>query len=395
MVTGVSSAPWRWALWDLVIATVVATVSVQYRSVSPQDMLIGLAMAVALVFRRYSPNRVMAGVSALALLQVFVCPGISTGYDVAVLVAMAAVVIHGRELWHGYVAGAIMVVGVLIVAVDRVVIRSGPAFGIAEFGDYAALLIACVALWLVAYVLRSNREKAEAIADRAATGERERAHLARLAVVEERAVIARELHDVVAHGLAVMIVQADGASFAIDRDKDRAREAMRVIAGTGRDALEDMQHIVALLRGTEPIGPAVDRQVGLGQLETLAGRARAAGLEVDLCVHGEPLGLSFVDELTIVRLAQEGLTNSLRHAGPGAKVAVTLRFHDDTAVVEVVDDGGGRATDPGSATVGGSGGNGLVGMRERVAVYGGEFTAGPRSGSGWRIRAVIPVRAAA
>jgi len=214
--------------------------------------------------------------------------------------------------------------------------------------------------------------------------------------VEGRAAIARELHDVVAHGLAVMIVQADGAIFTFDKQPERAREALHVIAGTGRDALEEMHSIVAVLRGTRPgeEEPAVDRRrPGLGQLDTLAERAREAGLTVDLQVDGDGAGLSPVEELTLFRITQEGLTNALHHAGPGAAVTVRLRVTDGTAALDIADDGGPQAVTA-ARTSRPSGGNGLVGMRERVAVHGGQFSAGPGAGSGWRINAVIP-RAAA
>jgi len=408
VITRMVSSSWLWTVWDMVIATVVATVAVQYRGNSPQDVLIGLAMAVALIARRHAPAYVMAAVSALAALQVFVCPSIPTGYDLAVLVAMTAVVTHARELWHAFVAGAIVAVGVVIVAGSGITDgATGSWFDDVYLGEYCALLVACAALWLFAYVLRTHRENAVVLADRAATAERERDHLARLAAADERAAIARELHDVVAHSLAVMIAQADGASYAIGQDIGRAAAAMRTVAGTGRDALGDMHRIVAVLRGTDPAEPEPDRRPkGLDQLETLVGGARAAGLAVDLWIDGEPRGLSAADELTVFRLAQEGLTNALRHAGPGAKVAVELRFAAGEAVVEVVDDGGRRAGGadiPGVRRTGGAdapevrrtGGNGLIGMRERVAVHGGEFAAGPRRGPGWQVRAVIPIKAAA
>jgi len=391
------SSSWLWTVWDLVIATVVATVAVQYRDVSPQDVLIGFAMAVALIGRRRAPASVMAAVSALALLQVLVCPGIPTGYDLAVLVAMTAVVTHARRMWHAYAAGALVAVGVLIVAGSGISEgATGSWFDDVYLGEYCALLVACAALWLFAYVLRTHRENAVIFADRAATAERERDHLARLAAADERAAIARELHDVVAHSLAVMIAQADGASYAIGQDTARAAAAMRTVAGTGRDALGDMHRIVAVLRGTDPAEAEPDRRPkGLDQLETLVSGARDAGLAVDLRIDGEPRGLSAADELTVFRLAQEGLTNALRHAGPGARVAVELRFAAGEAVVEVVDDGGRRAPSADPHGVRRTGGNGLIGMRERVAVHGGEFAAGPRRGPGWQVRAVIPIKVAA
>ena len=385
-----------WFLWDLVLATVVATIAVQYRGDSVQDALIGLAMAAALIARRRAPVPVMAVVSALALLQVFVGRVIPAGYDLAVLVAMVAVVTHARRYRPAYLSGAAVAVGVAIAAVHPVDWNSElSAIDQVDVGSYSTLFVACGALWLLAFTLRTNREKAVIFAERAATAERERDQLARLAAADERAAIARELHDVVAHSLAVMIAQADGASYAIGRGNEQAREAMRTVAGTGRDALADMHRIVAVLRGSEPDVGNDRRRVGLDEVETLVERARSAGLDVQLRIDGDPVGLSAADELTIFRLVQEGLTNALRHAGPGAHVAVEMRFAAGQAVVEVTDDGGGRTALAGPSEPRGSGGNGLIGMRERVAVHGGEFSAGPGPVSGWRVRAVIPLKVAA
>lgn len=150
--------------------------------------------------------------------------------------------------------------------------------------------------------------------ERAATLERERDHLARLAAADERAAIARELHDVVAHSLSVMIVQADGAGYTLDPASVHAREALDTIAATGRDALEDMRRVVSVLRGASPGAAAVSRRrVGLAELDRLVERA---GLRVDLDTVGTPAGLSVAEELTAYRIVQESLTNTLRHADP-------------------------------------------------------------------------------
>jgi signal transduction histidine kinase len=398
MVRGILSKPWVHTAYDLAIAVLVGYATSYYSE--GYDVPIGLSMAAAVVFRRRRPTTVMVVVSALALTQYVLAQhspeplaGNGTGYDVAVLIAMVTVVSHAEQMWKAYAAGGIVLLG------------TGLAFSSSLFTapdaevDLVSLLATagmCAAVWLTAYVLRTRRMYVAVLEERAATAEREHAQLARLAAADERAAIARELHDVVAHSLAVMIVQADGAGYSIEADRAGARKALQTIAATGRDALEDMRSIVDVLRGTkEPDAETDDdrRRVGLAHLEPLVERARSAGLRVDLRIEGEPHGLSAADELTLFRLAQEGLTNALRHAGPEARVTVTLRFGDGTAVVEVVDDGAGRLA--GAAPVlPGSGGNGLVGMRERVAVHGGRFTAGPRLGPGWQVRAELPVRTA-
>jgi signal transduction histidine kinase len=211
-------------------------------------------------------------------------------------------------------------------------------------------------------------------------------------VAQERATIARELHDVVAHSMAVMIVQADGASYALDRDPEQARVAIKQVAATGRDALEDMRRLVGVLRGGTDDEEAPDRRrVGLDQLAALTDRARSAGLALSVTEDGDREPLPPALELTVFRVVQEALTNALRHAGPGARVALVLRYRPGLVRVEVTDDGAGALVGVAPSGVRSSGsGHGLVGMRERVAVHGGSFTAGPRLGGGWELTAEVP-----
>jgi signal transduction histidine kinase len=254
----------------------------------------------------------------------------------------------------------------------------------------AFLVAVCAAVWLTAYTLRVRRLYVLGLEERAATAEREREHLATIAVAEERATIARELHDVVAHSMAVMIVQADGASYALDSEPEQARVAIKQVAATGRDALEDMRRLVGVLRGaaTDEADTTDRRRAGLDQLDTLLDRARGAGLVLQVTEQGVREALPPAVELAVFRIVQEALTNVLRHAGPQARVALSLWYRPGMVALEVTDDGGGRlATDlsrPSGA------GNGLVGMRERVAVHGGTFAAGPRLGGGWSVSAQVP-----
>ena len=353
-------------------------------------------MAALLLLRRRYSVPVLLGIAALALLQDLVIPG-PRGYDLAILVAVVSVVAHARHRWQWYLAGAVALAGNAVILIEAMLGPGGysPVDALVS-ADQLIPLLASMAAWLIAYVQRTSKIQAVTQAERAAVAERERDHLARIAAVEGRAAIARELHDVVAHGLAVMIVQADGAIFAFDKEPERAREALNVIAGTGRDALGEMHSIVAVLRGTrseaEPDGD--HSRPGLEQLDVLADRAREAGLTVELRVDGDRDGLSALEQLTLFRITQEGLTNALHHAGPEASVTIRLRVADGTASLDIVDDGG-RSTParPGAGRP--SGGNGLIGMRERVAVHGGQFSAGPGTGSGWRINAAIPVRTVA
>ncbi|MFJ8107218.1 sensor histidine kinase [Streptomyces sp. NPDC096132] len=394
MLRRLQALPWFPVAYDVAIAVLVSWVAWRYEGES--DRLIGWSMALTLLFRRRRPMLVMGLVAGLAVVQYLVATDLAA-YDLALLVAMVSVVTHTRTMWHAYAAGAVVLLG-SVVAFGGLLPFGGPVTE--SFADILAFGGVCAAVWLTAMVLRTRQLYVASLEARAATAEREREHLVRLAAAEERAEIARELHDVVAHSLAVMILQADGAGYALKSDPEKAGSALKAIADTGRDALEDMHRIVRVLRTGRSPGQAPDtdtgrRRVSLDDLETVAERARAAGLKVDLAVEGDRGGLSTADGLTVLRIVQESLTNVLRHAGPGAQVAIALRFDKDAVLVSVVDDGAGRRAGPRSAAGRASGGNGLVGMRERVEVSGGRFTAGPRLGAGWQVDAELPVRTTA
>jgi signal transduction histidine kinase len=385
---------WPATVFDLIIAMVIVTLTVNDRP-WPPDLVFGLAMAAALLLRRSRPEAVFALVAGLAAIETLFSPTAPAPYDCAVLVAMVAVISHSARLWSAYLAGLVVLVGVIAMGVRTgwLDFSTDPAgvddlvFNVAALGVYAAV-------WLTAFVLRTRRLLVATLRERAATAERERDHLNRLAAADERAAIARELHDVVAHSLAVMILQADGASYVVTGDAVKAQAAMRTIADTGREALADMHRIVDVLRGTSAEPEPQRHPVGLEQLQALIERAENAGLKVRLSVDSDPPALTAAEELTIVRLAQESLTNVLRHAGPSAKVEVKLTFAVDAATIEVSDGGaiGHAAAGPG---IGRPHGSGLIGMRERVSAHRGAFSAGPNpDGPGWTMRAVIPMRRA-
>ncbi|MFJ8537208.1 sensor histidine kinase [Streptomyces sp. NPDC093591] len=398
MLRRIQALPWIHTAYDVALAVLVVCMTARY--VEEYDQLIGWAMALALVWRRRWPLTVMGLVSGLALVQYLLSvvpdpmlasfPG---AYDAALLIAMVSVVAHARPMWHAYVAGAAVLSGVAAVFGGLVTRVGGREVG-GDLVEFVAVGGLCTALWLTSMVLRTRRLYVASLEERAATAEREREHLVQLAAAEERAEIARELHDVVAHSLAVMILQADGAGYALKSDPDKAGSAMKAIGDTGRDALEDMHRIVRVLRGGRSPEQVEDarRRISPADLETVAERARAAGLKVDLDIEGERGGLATADELTVLRIVQESLTNVLRHAGPGAHVAITLRFGRDAVLISVLDDGAGKLAGPTAAAQRLSGGNGLVGMRERVEVSGGRFAAGPRLGAGWQVEAEIPLK---
>jgi len=203
-------------------------------------------------------------------------------------------------------------------------------------------------------------------------------------VEEERARIARELHDVVAHQMTVMTIQADGARrIAVGADP-RVRDALDTITATGHAALAEMRRVVGLLREADE-SPELAPLPHLSDLDQLVNHVRSAGVDVDLAVEGESRPLADGVELSAYRIVQESLTNAVRHGGPGVTASATVTFGDESLEVLVVDDGRGAAAVPSNG-----GGHGLVGMRERVAVLGGSLQAGPKPGGGYRVHAIIP-----
>jgi len=350
--------------------------------------VLGFGMAVAVLFRRWSPLAVLSTVSAIALVQVLLSESTEIPvYDVAVLVAIYSAVKYAPQMRQAFVGALLAAIPIgamlarqyslpeVMVSKGKVTIRE-PDWGAPLF--YAAV---CTAVWLWGLTMRTRRRYLVSVEERAATAERERDALAKVAVADERAAIARELHDVVAHSLAVMVMQADGATYTMDRDPARARAATQTVADIGREAMEDMRRLVALLRGSEPAEDAESRRPIT--IDRLVERARSAGLAVELRLTGSRDHLPAAVELTVHRLLQEALTNILRHAGPGTHAVVRVHYGPDAVELE--------ATDNGRATASQTGGHGLIGMRERVAVHGGELSAGPLAEGGWRVLARVPL----
>jgi len=257
------------------------------------------------------------------------------------------------------------------------------------------------ALWLGLYSATRHAYLAE-LRDRAARLERERDQQGALAAAAERARIAREMHDIVAHHLTVMVTLSDAAIAVSDASaerSDRATDVMRRVSATGRRALADTRRLLGVLREPPPggdgdglddaAGAAAARQPvpGLDQLDALVEEVRAAGLETTLEVSGEAPEVPVGVQLTVYRLVQEALTNTLKHGGSGARAAVRLRFQPGELLVDIDDDGGGGV----GATTGS--GSGLVGMRERARAYGGEVEAGPRQPGGWQVSARLQLDA--
>ncbi|WP_431902086.1 sensor histidine kinase [Amycolatopsis thermoflava] len=221
--------------------------------------------------------------------------------------------------------------------------------------------------------------------------ETERDQAGRIAVAEERGRIARELHDVVAHAVSVIVVQADGASYALRSSPELAERAVRTISETGRQALTELRRLLQVLRDEEVAGEPRIPQPTAESLADLAERVRTAGVPVELSVEGSLAELPAGVSLGVYRIVQESLTNTLKHAGQGARAEVRVRRTENLVDVEIVDDGAGKARElvPGPDL---PGGNGVIGMRERAHLFGGILQVGPRPGGGWRVHASFPAR---
>jgi signal transduction histidine kinase len=240
---------------------------------------------------------------------------------------------------------------------------------------------ACVlALWLVGRLVYRQRTQARSARERAEASERRRDEDARVAVTTERTRIARELHDVIAHSVSLMGIQAAAAEQVLALDPERAREPLRAIQDTARDAIDELRRLLGVLREADEAAALVP-QPGLAALEALVEQMRSAGLPVELRSHGEARRLSPGVELSAYRVVQEALTNTLKHAGAVA-TTVTVHHRADLLEVEIADHG--RRDGDGDGT-----GHGLIGMRERVALYGGTLAAGRRA-DGYLVRASIP-----
>jgi signal transduction histidine kinase len=236
--------------------------------------------------------------------------------------------------------------------------------------------------WLAGYVLRETAEHAAAAEVRATQAERDREAAGRIAVAEERARIARELHDVVAHAVSIMVLQVGAVRHKLPDTLEEDRDALTRVEQAGRAALAEMRRLLGAMR-RDGDGLEFAPQPGVDRLDALVDSVGRAGLPVRLHVDGDPFPLPRAIDLSAYRIVQEGLTNALKHAR-ASQVDVTFRYEPDELQIEIRDNGNGRSTSDGL-------GHGLVGVRERVKIYGGEMTAGPASEGGFVLGARLPV----
>jgi signal transduction histidine kinase len=262
-----------------------------------------------------------------------------------------------------------------------------------EFFLVTSLLyvLAPASAWVLGDSMGTRRAYSATLEERAVRAERERDTQAQIVAAAERARIARELHDVIAHNLSVMVVQADGGAYAFDAAPERSRQALAEIGRTGRQALSEMSSLLGVLR-TDPEAAPLAPAPAAAEIGQLVAQARELGMRVTHTVEGTARPLPGGLELSVYRIVQEALTNVRKHAGPEAAAEVTLRYGPDELLVRVADDGRGAAGLPRyNAAAPDPGGHGLTGMRERAATYGGTVRAGPRPAGGFEVTAHLPL----
>jgi signal transduction histidine kinase len=340
-------------------------------------------MIIPVVFRRKYPIATFIAAVAGGAIQVAVMPR-PVGADLAVLVLLYTLAAY-RPRRVSVPALAVCLAGAMA-AIGRwappPVLRNPSRLSeVIVFFTVPTLLA-----WVLGDSVRYRRGYYQGLVDRAERLERERDAQAQIAAAAERARIAREMHDVVAHHVSVMVVQADGAAFALDSEPERARQALAAVSRTGRQALAEMRRLLGVLRTADD--PAeLAPQPGMSQVGDLLDQARASGLAVSFTVEGVPRDLPGGADLAAYRVLQESLTNTRKHGGPAASASVLLRYCEDGLMLCIADDGRGAAAPPEP------GGHGLAGMRERVELYGGTVRAGPRPGGGYRVTATLPFAA--
>jgi signal transduction histidine kinase len=416
--------PWQWLrahphIADGLLAAVATVVNLlgmttteyagyDLRGPDALGVLLAIAGAAPIALRRRFPASVLLAVSGAYFVQGFLDYNSAAGGFVVLFTTYS--VGAYAPVW----SGLLLVFAQIVASMTYLFAKS--AFVDAAGLDLTPLILLLTAaqfpgVWIVGRSIRTRRLYLAELEDRAERLERTATAEVRAALAEERARVARELHDVVAHHVSVMTVQATAARRTLKRDPERSSEAMRAVEDTGRAALDEMRRIVGALRtadrssdrapdrteAAEPHAGALAPQAGVAELTPLLGRAREAGLDVELTVLGESRKLPASIDLAIYRVVQEALTNTLKHAGP-TRARVMLRYEPEAVAVAVTDDGGSRSFTH-RTTVSSSGaaaaGHGLIGMRERISLNGGTLRTGPRAAGGFQVWARIPIESVA
>ncbi|MEU8512477.1 histidine kinase [Kitasatospora sp. NPDC048722] len=376
----------RGRAFDVALALFLAFLGTHYVLIvqEPRSALLLMVPVVPLplALRRRYPLAVLWTVLALALLVRHQSEDIAYSAGVAVVIAAYSAAAYGRR--------RAAVLASLPAATTALVVLFAEA-KLPHFPNGVVAVLLLVPVFAVAYELRMWRRRTAEGHQRLSALEREQLAALQRAVEHERARIARELHDVVTHNVSMMTIQAGAARKILDTAPDKAREAMAAVETGGRAAMTELRHVMGLLTidagtGDDPAATAdLSPQPGLGRLDALVEGVRQAGLTVGLTVSGERRAVPPGVELAAYRVVQEALTNTVKHAG-GAAAEVTVEYAPDHLAVEVTDTGG-RPT--GAAATGN--GRGLIGLRERLAVYGGTLHTGTRPRGGYRVKALIPL----
>ena len=377
----------RW--WSVIGAVVIALTVVAELVWSNRDGLgatILLIGCVVIAFCRWNSYAAFASLAVLVL-GIVIAPestyiGEAGGLWMVFLAGVFGSMCDRRERVAGWLLLLAGVVVLIMRIPDEVIRRDG---GGGTWQNIVSNVILATIVWAVAWLISSRVRTTRALRARAAHLEAERETLAAAAVAEERARIARELHDVVAHSVSVMTVQAGGVRRLLTDGQTREREALAAIEETGRQALTEMRRMVSVMR-SDGEAATLEPQPGIATLARLVDQVRDSGLPVTLDVTGQDTGIPTGVDLSVYRIVQEGLTNVMKHAGP-AHAWVNVQVGTDAVDLLIEDDGAGDSSANG-------GGHGLIGMRERVAVYGGVLETGTRPGGGFRIHARLPIEGA-
>ncbi|MFE0252171.1 sensor histidine kinase [Streptomyces sp. NPDC059010] len=385
-----------WAVFLLGISAV--TVSV--REEAGQDLSgtdseaaiipVVLLLCLVIALRRRMPEKMLLLAIGVGLVQLALNVA-TTPANFAFLVIVYTVAATGAR-WASWLA-----LGAGLCAAPLAQLR-WPERDSSVLGNIALVIFLTVPFalaWVLGDSIRTRRAYYEQLEERATRLEKEREAQAKVAVAAERARIARELHDVVAHNVSVMVVQADGAAYVLDAAPDQAKKALETISSTGRQALAEMRRLLGVLRtGEHQESGEYVPQPDVEQIDDLIQQCRTSGLPVDFKVEGTPRPLPSGVELTAYRIVQEALTNTRKHGGPNAGASVRLVYFDDGLGLLVEDDGKGAPHELYEEGGADGRGHGLIGMRERVGMVGGTLDAGPRPGGGFRISALLPLKPA-
>jgi signal transduction histidine kinase len=387
---------WVDSFWAVVLLGISGVSLTNVNGAADQRGSLGAALPIAVVLsavvalRRLMPEKmlVLAAVTGVAQVVLDVPPAPA---DFAMLVIIYTVAADGAR-WASRLG---LIGGLCAATVGQL------RWPLKDQGPLGAVLIVIfqtvpfALAWVLGDSIRTRRAYLAQLEERAARLEKEREAQAKVAVAAERARIARELHDVVAHNVSVMVVQADGAAYVMDTAPEQARKALETISGTGRQALAEMRRLLGVLRtGEHQESGEYVPQPDVEQLDDLIEQCRTSGLPVDFKVEGTPRPLPSGVELTAYRIVQEALTNTRKHGGPNAGASVRLVYFDDGLGLLVEDDGKGAPHELYEEGGADGQGHGLIGMRERVGMVGGTLDAGPRPGGGFRISVLLPLKSA-